>query len=91
MKLYVMVTDAGDGSFHPQFTVDDRLIEILSKAYDAGVIDYETVGVDADGFHYSVVEIPDNTDLKKLGVHLLDSKHFEHLLKFEGEEVDDDC
>lgn len=33
MKLYVMVSNGGDGSYYPQFTVDSRLIEILSKAY----------------------------------------------------------
>lgn len=88
MKLYVMVSNGGDGSFYPQFTTDSRLIEILSKAYDEDRIDYDTVGVDGDGFHYTVMEIPDNTDLSKLGVRLLESKDFEHLM---DSEEDDDC
>ena len=71
-KLRVLISDGGDGSYHPVYVLDDLVIKHLQDAYDQGRMDYENgYGVDGDGFHYSTIIVPDDSTAASLGVDLL--------------------
>jgi len=58
MKLYVVISDSGDGSYRPRFISDVNVLTILQNAYDEDVMDYENGwGCDGDGFHYTTLTI----------------------------------
>lgn len=72
MKLYILISDGGDGSYYPQFTLNPALIDKLDKAYDEDLMNYDNgIGCDGDGFHYSTVEVPDGSTPKSLGIRVL--------------------
>lgn len=67
-KLYVLVSDGGDGSQYPRFTLNADLINKLEKAYDEDLMDYENgIGCDGDGFHYTTLTVPDECTKESLG------------------------
>lgn len=69
MKLYILINNGGDGSYHPSFVLDKNVIDRLQEAYDQDLMDYENgPGVDGDGFHYTTVEVPDGSTPKSLDV-----------------------
>lgn len=68
-KLFVLVSDGGDGSYTPCFTFNEEWIAHQQEAADAGELEYPALGCDGDGFHYTVLTVPDDTTLESLGVH----------------------
>lgn len=67
-KLFVLVSNGGDGSYYPQFTFNEEWIERQQEAYDLDELEYDSIGCDGDGFHYEVLTIPDECTLESLGV-----------------------
>lgn len=68
-KLYVLVSNNGDGSYSANFTMNKKWIDKQQVRYNAGESDYEyDVGVDGDGFHYTTLTLPDECTLESLGI-----------------------
>lgn len=65
-KLFLLVSDGGDGSYSIQATMNQTWINQRQEAYDAGE-EFEGVGFDADGFNYKVVTVPGECTLQSLG------------------------
>lgn len=87
MKLYVLISDGGDGSYYPQYTLNPELIEKLEDAHDRGTMDYENgIGCDGDGFHYSTIEVPDGSTPKSLGIRVLEDTYADSFFEDEDEE-----
>lgn len=68
-KLYVLVSDGGDGSYSPCYTFNSEWIKSVEEQYENGEIDCEHVGCDGDGFHYDTLNVPDECTLASLGVY----------------------
>lgn len=82
--LYVLVSDGGDGSYHPQYILDSNIVFKLQRAYDKGIMDYENgIGVDGDGFHYSVIQVPDDATAESLGISICVEEDFGVLSQLE--------
>ena len=67
-KLFVLISDGGDGSYYPYFTFNEEWIERQHEAHDLGELEYDSIGCDGDGFHYKVLTVPDECTLESLGV-----------------------
>lgn len=67
-KLFVLVSNGGDGSYYPHFTFNEEWIERRHEAYDLDELEYDSLGCDGDGFHYEVLTVPDECTLQSLGV-----------------------
>ena len=67
-KLFVLISDGGDGSYYPEFTFNEEWIERQHEAYDLDELEYNSLGCDGDGFHYTVLTVPDECTLESLGV-----------------------
>ena len=67
-KLFVLVSNGGDGSYYPHFTFNEEWIERQQEAHDFGELEYDSLGCDGDGFHYEVLTVPDECTLESLGV-----------------------
>ena len=67
-KLFVLVGNCGDGSFYPQYTFDEKFIDVMQEADNNGTLDYESVGCDADGFHYDIIYVPEECTYESLGI-----------------------
>jgi hypothetical protein len=67
-KLFVLVADGGDGSYHTQYTFNEQWIVEQQRKYDEGEYDEWSPGIDGDGFHYSVLMVPDECTLQSLGI-----------------------
>jgi len=65
-KLFLLVSDGGDGSYSIQATMNEAWIKQRQEAYDSGE-EFEGVGFDADGFNYKVVTVPGECTLQSLG------------------------
>ena len=63
-KLFILTSDAGDGSYHPVFTFNEAWIE--KRDNEDG--EYGDLGVDGDGFHYTTINVPVECTLESLGV-----------------------
>lgn len=75
--LYVLISDGGDGSSYPCYTFDSDFIAQLQKADDDGLLACDNgIGVDGDGFHYSVLNVPEHCTAQSLGIELIDPKEF---------------
>lgn len=80
--LYVLISESGDGSSYPRYTFDSDFIAQLQKADDDGVMARDNgIGVDGDGFHYSVLNVPEHCTAQSLGIKLIDPKQFSKLFK----------
>ena len=76
MKLYILISDGGDGSYYPRFTLNPDLIKKLDDAYNQDLMDYDNgIGCDGDGFHYSTVEVPDDSTAESLGIRVLEDNY----------------
>ena len=76
MKLYILISDGGDGSYYPQFTLNGQLIEKLQKAADEGLMHYDNgVGMDGDGFHFEAINVPDGSTPESLGISVIDDDY----------------
>ncbi len=67
-KLFVLISDGGDGSYYPHFTFNEEWIERQHEAHDLGELEYDSLGCDGDGFHYTVLTVPDECTLQSLGI-----------------------
>lgn len=67
-KLFVLVSDGGDGSYNPRYTFNEDWIQEQSKKYDNGELEYDSIGCDGDGFHYDVLMVPDECTIESLGI-----------------------
>lgn len=89
MKLYVLISDGGDGSYYPHYTLNPELIEKLQEAYDRDLMCYDNgIGCDGDGFHYDTITVPDGSTPESLGIDVLDDTYADEF--FEGEEEEDE-
>jgi hypothetical protein len=67
--LYILISDGGDGSYYPQYTMNSELIAKLHDAYDEDRMDYcNGIACDGDGFHYDVIQVPDDSTPESLGI-----------------------
>lgn len=67
-KLFVLISDGGDGSFYPHYTFNEDWIKEQEEKNDKGELDYYDIGCDGDGFHYDVLMVPDECTLESLGI-----------------------
>ena len=67
-KLFVLVSDGGDGSYSPRFTFNEEWIAQQQEKYNNGELDWDNLGCDGDGFHYTVLTVPDECTLASLGI-----------------------
>lgn len=67
-KLFVLVGDAGDGSFFTQYTFNEDWIKEKEEKEERGELDIPSVGYDGDGFHYDILTVPDECTLESLGI-----------------------
>lgn len=87
MLLYVLISDGGDGSYYPQYTLNPQLINKLQEAHDLDLMTYENgVGCDGDGFHYDTITVPDGSTAESLGISVIDDNYADSF--FEGVEND---
>lgn len=85
MKLFVLISDGGDGSYYPQYTLNPELIVKLEDAYARDLMTYENgIGCDGDGFHFDTIEVPDGSTPKSLGIRVLEDTYADSF--FEDEE-----
>ena len=63
VELYIVVSDCGDGSYYPRYTMNKKWIEKMDKEGE-----YPDIGCDGDGFHYDTLTLPDGVTLESLGV-----------------------
>ena len=71
-KLFVMCRNNGDGSYSTRFTFNQAWIdeqqrksdnfELTEEEYECGT------GIDSEGFHYTVLNVPDECTLETLGI-----------------------
>ena len=66
-NLHVLVSDGGDGSYYPHYTMDDEFIRKMNDRNEAGKMDYEDLGCDGDGFHYDTLKVPAFLTLEDMG------------------------
>lgn len=69
-KLYILVSNNGDGSSSVRATFDEKLIEEMENKYDSEELDFER-WTDGDGFHYSTWSVPDECSPKSMGFYPL--------------------
>ena len=67
-KLYVLISNGGDGSYYPHFTFNEDWIKKQELAYDNGELEYDSLGCDGDGFHYEILTVPDECTLESLSI-----------------------
>ena len=67
-KLFVLISDEGDGSYYPHSTFNEEWIERQQEVYDLDELEYNSIGCDGDGFHYTVLTVPDECTLQSLSV-----------------------
>lgn len=67
-KLFVLISDGGDGSSYPHYTFNEEFIQRLQQKDQAGESEHGDIGVDGDGFHYDTLNVPDECTLESLGV-----------------------
>lgn len=66
-KLYILISNNGDGSGSVRATFDEALINEMQEKYDEGDgFDFETWS-DGDGFHYSTWNVPDECTAESMG------------------------
>lgn len=67
-KLFVLISDGGDGSYNPHYTFDEAWINEQQDEYDNDGWREGAIGVDGDGFHYDTLLVPDECTLESLGI-----------------------
>lgn len=66
--LYILTQDNGDGSYSHRFTFDTAWIQEQHKLDNAGELGCEDLGVDGDGFHYTVIQVPEDATYDSLAI-----------------------
>lgn len=67
-KLFLLVSDGGDGSYSIRYTMNEEWINSQQEKYDNDELDYNSPGVDGDGFNYTTLTIPNECTLESLGI-----------------------
>jgi hypothetical protein len=67
-NLYILVTDAGDGSYYLSYTFNSEWIEKVKDLYHQGKLEWDFPGMDGDGFNYKVLTVPEECTLESLGI-----------------------
>ena len=67
-KLFILVSDGGDGSYYPHYTFNEDWIKAREEQYRNGELDCQSAGCDGDGFHYDVLMVSDDTTYESLGI-----------------------
>lgn len=67
-KLFVLISDGGDGSFYPHYTFNEQWIAKQKEKDQRGELEYDDLGCDGDGFHYDVLNVPEECTLESLGI-----------------------
>lgn len=66
-KLFVLVSNGGDGSYYPHYTMNEQFIKSLEDKDNAGEFDCDDLGCDGDGFHYDTLTVPAFLTMEMLG------------------------
>jgi len=74
-KLYILITDGGDGSYSNSYTFDRDVIDRQSNLYDNDKLEHGDTGVDGDGFHWSELNVPAGSTYESLGITYFHSFH----------------
>lgn len=81
-KLFVLISDGGDGSYSPNYTFNEDLINALQLAYDEARMDYDNgIGVDGDGFRYDELTVPADLTYEDLGISPIDDDYADQFAK----------
>jgi len=67
-KLFVLVSDDGDGSYNTRYTFNEAWIDKMDEKDANGELCYPDLGCDGDGFHYDVLNVPVECTLQSLGI-----------------------
>lgn len=67
-NLYILISDGGDGSYYPHYTMNEDWITKQDEKDANGELEYPSLGCDGDGFHYEVLTVPDECTLESLGI-----------------------
>lgn len=67
-NLYVFAWDSGDGSVSIRYTMNEDWVVKMETLNENGELDYDSGWIDGDGFHYSVLTVPDECTLESLGI-----------------------
>lgn len=67
-KLFVLVADREDGSYSPQYTFNENWIKQQKEKYKNGDLEWPSLGVDGDGFHYDTLTVPSECTLESMGI-----------------------
>jgi hypothetical protein len=81
--LYVIISDGGDGSYYPHYTLNSDLILKLQQAYDKNLMNYDDIGCDGDGFHYSTINVPEECTIESLGIIVIPDNYTDQFFKDE--------
>lgn len=65
MKLHILIKNNGDGSSSPRFVLDPAVLQACQDNFECSE---SHPGVDGDGFHYTSIEVPDNSTAQSLGL-----------------------
>lgn len=66
--LFILISDGGDGSYSLRYTLDREQINRQQALYDADQLESGECGVDGDGFHYDIIEVPTDATYESLGI-----------------------
>lgn len=84
--LYVLISNGGDGSYYPRYTLNPDLMAKLEEAADADKMDYENgIGCDGDGFHYDTIQVPADSTPESLGITVIDDNYADKFFENEDE------
>ena len=75
-KLFVLISDGGDGSYSNHYTFNEAFIARLHEKDKNGELDYDSLGCDGDGFHYDTLNVPDECTLESLGIRYDAARNF---------------
>lgn len=67
-KLFVLISDNGDGSYSTHYTFNENWINEMSEKDNNNELGYDDLGCDGDGFHYDELVIPDECTYESLGI-----------------------
>lgn len=90
MKLHVLVSDGGDGSYYPQYVLDPKVMERLEDMDARGTL--PDGWSDGDGFHSDWINVPDDSTPESLGISVIKLEDLGSAEDFDDEEDDEeDC
>lgn len=71
-KLFVLISDGGDGSYHPYYTFNETWIKQMEERsrtnWDEMCV-CPSIRATRAGVHYDVLMVPDECTLESLGIY----------------------